>query len=103
MQAQSGPSILFVGNSFTYGAGSAVCPPCSKSRLDFDKPGDPAKLVATTRQMTEFLRGRNPRVEIHLMATWSRAGQTYSISGPTTTITPARTATTSRRWSSSAT
>ena len=144
-QAQTGTSVLFVGNSFTFGAGSAVrfyraetvtdlnsegiggVPALFKSfteqaglaydvsletrggsgldfhlenklgvigrrpwdvvvmhgqsTLDFDKPGDPAKLVATTRQMADFLRSRNPKVEIHLMATWSRADQTYPPKG----------------------
>jgi hypothetical protein len=139
--AQSAPSILFVGNSFTFGSGSAVrfyradtvtdlnnegiggVPALFKSfadqaglrydvfletrggsgldfplenklgvigqrpwdlvvmhgqsTLDFDKPGDPAKLVLTARQMADFLRARNPRVQVHLMATWSRADQTY--------------------------
>ena len=139
--AQTRTSVLFVGNSFTYGQGSAVrfyradtvtdlnaegiggVPALLKSfadqagldydvyletrggtgldfhlenklgvigrrpwdvvvmhgysTLDFDKPGDPAKLVATSRQMAEFLGSRNPMVEIHLMATWSRADQTY--------------------------
>ncbi len=145
MQAQSATSILFVGNSFTFGSGSAVrfyraatvtdlnsegiggVPALFKSfadqaglaydvaletrggsgldfhlenklgvigrrpwdivvmhgqsTLDFDKPGDPAKLVATSRQMADFLRVRNPKVEIHLMATWSRADQTYPSKG----------------------
>ncbi len=145
MQAQSGTSVLFVGNSFTFGSGSAVrfyraqtvtdlnsegiggVPALFKSftdqaglaydvsletrggsgldfhlenklgvlgrrpwdtvvmhgqsTLDFDKPGDPAKLVATSRQMADFLRARNPKVEIHLMATWSRADQTYPVKG----------------------
>ena len=144
-QAQTGTSVLFVGNSFTFGSGSAVrfyraetvtdlnsegiggVPALFKSfteqaglaydvsletrggsgldfhlenklgvigrrpwdvvvmhgqsTLDFDKPGDPAKLVATTRQMADFLRSRNPKVEIHLMATWSRADQTYPPKG----------------------
>jgi hypothetical protein len=52
-----------------------------QSTLDFDKPGDPAKLIATTRQMAEFLRERNPEVDIYLMATWSRADQTYPEKG----------------------
>ena len=52
-----------------------------QSTLDFDKPGDPAKLIATTREMAEFLAGRNPKVEIHLTATWSRADQTYVSGG----------------------
>jgi len=52
-----------------------------QSTLDFDKPGDPAKLVATTKQMADFLRGRNPAVAIYPMATWSRADQTYPPQG----------------------
>lgn len=52
-----------------------------QSMLDLEKPGDPTKLIATARQMADFLRGRNPNVEIHLMATWSRADQTYPSKG----------------------
>jgi hypothetical protein len=47
------------------------------STLDAEKPRDPAKLIATARQMADFLRTRNPAVELYLMATWSRADQTY--------------------------
>ena len=53
-----------------------------QSTLDFDKPGDPAKLVATARKMADFLRERNPQTEIFLTATWSRADQTYQGTGP---------------------
>jgi hypothetical protein len=141
----SGTAVLFIGNSFTYGAGSPVqtwrpeivtdlnhegiggVPALFKaftkqagldydvslethpgvgldyhlqnkrdvigsrawdvvvmhgqSTLDFDKPGDPAKLVTTTREMAELLTSRNPKVEIHLTATWSRADQTYVAGG----------------------
>lgn len=52
-----------------------------QSTLDFDKPRDPAKLVATARQMAEFLRGRNSGVGIYLMATWARADQVYPANG----------------------
>lgn len=52
------------------------------STLDFDRPGDPTKLIATTRQMVDLLRARNPKVAVYLMATWSRADQTYQGSGP---------------------
>jgi hypothetical protein len=145
MQAQSGTSVLFVGNSFTYGAGSAVrfyrahtvtdlngegiggVPALfesfttqagldydvfletrggsglefhlenkrdiisgrpwdvvvmhGQSTLDFDKPRDPAMLVATSRQMADLVRGRNPKASVYLMATWSRADQTYPADG----------------------
>jgi len=143
--AQTGTSVLFIGNSFTFGSGSAVrfyradtvtdlnnegvggVPALFKSftrqagldydvqletrggsglefhlenklgvigrrpwdvvvmhgqsTLDFAKPGDPAKLVMTSRQMADFLRARNQKVQIHLMATWSRADQTYPPQG----------------------
>lgn len=143
--AQSGPSILFIGNSFTFGAGSPVryyraetvtdlngedvggMPALFKSftqqaglsydvfvetrggsgldfhlankraeigsrrwntvvmhgysTLDADKPRDPAKLIATTREMTTFLRSANSAVDVFLMATWSRADQTYPKTG----------------------
>lgn len=52
-----------------------------QSTLDFEKPGDPAKLVATTKQMAEFLRSRNAQVSIYPMATWARADQVYPASG----------------------
>jgi len=51
------------------------------STLDADKPRDPAKLVATSKQMADVLRSHNPNVEIYLMATWSRADQTYPAKG----------------------
>jgi hypothetical protein len=52
-----------------------------QSTLDFDKPGDPDKLVQTSAKMAEVLRARNPKVDIYLMATWSRADQTYQPKG----------------------
>lgn len=51
------------------------------STLDANKPRDPAKLVATAKQMADFLRGRSPGVELYLMATWARADQTYPATG----------------------
>lgn len=143
--AQSRPSVLFIGNSFTYAHGSPVMsyrpdtvtdlnatgiggvPALFKSfsrqagmdydvflethggagldyhllkkldaignrgwdmvvmhgysTLDHDKPRDPAKLVATSKDMAGFLRMHNPKVELYLMATWSRADQTYPRTG----------------------
>ncbi len=141
----AGESILFIGNSFTFGSGSAVrfyrantvtdlnnegiggVPALFKSftdqagfdyevaletrggsgldfhldtklgvigrrgwdkvvahgysTLDADKPRDPAKLVATAKQMADFLRSRNPKVDLYLMSTWSRADQVYPAKG----------------------
>jgi hypothetical protein len=47
------------------------------STLDPKKPGDPNLLVASVRQMAEFLRTKNSKVDIRIMATWPRADQTY--------------------------
>lgn len=47
------------------------------STLDADDPGNPAKLVASAAEMTEFLRSKNPDVEVYLTATWARADQVY--------------------------
>jgi hypothetical protein len=139
------PSVLFIGNSFTFGAGSAVhfyragtvtdlnghgkggipalfrafanqagldfdvaleTQPGSglefhleqrraeltgrawdtvvmhgQSTLDFARPGDPTKLIETSARMAALLREKNPKVAIYLLATWSRADQTYPADG----------------------
>jgi len=54
------------------------------STLDRDNPGDPNKLVSTTKEMGEFLQSRNPQIEIFLTATWSRADQIYIADRPWT-------------------
>src|SRR5471030_293782 len=51
------------------------------STLDADKPRDPAKLIATSKQMADVLRAKNPKVALYLMATWSRADETYPAKG----------------------
>ncbi len=51
------------------------------STLDAGNPRDPAKLIATTKQMVDILRRHNPKVELYLMATWSRADETYPAKG----------------------
>lgn len=47
------------------------------STLDQAHPGDPALLAASARQITDMFRAKNPRVELWLDATWSRADMTY--------------------------
>jgi opacity protein-like surface antigen len=47
------------------------------STLDQAKPGDPALLISSAKQMTDMFRAKNPRAEVWLDATWSRADQTY--------------------------
>ena len=47
------------------------------STLDRANPGNPALLVASAKQMTDMFRAKNPRAEVWLDATWSRADQTY--------------------------
>ncbi len=51
------------------------------STLDRVKPGDPGTLVSSAKQMAELLHGQNPKVDIRLEATWSRADQTYPDAG----------------------
>jgi hypothetical protein len=51
------------------------------STLDPKKPGDPAVLIASVRQMAEYLRTKNPATVIRLTATWPRADQTYQPKG----------------------
>ncbi len=52
-----------------------------QSTLDFEKPGDPAKLVRKSREMAELLLDSNAAVRFFLLATWSRADQTYPAEG----------------------
>jgi len=144
-QAADGGSILFIGNSFTFGSGSAVryyrnqtvtdlnnegvggVPALFKvfaqqagltfdvsletrggvgidfhlqnkkaeitsrawdivvahgySTLDQDKPRDPAKLVATSKELADLMRAKNPKVELLLTSTWSRPDQVYPEKG----------------------
>ncbi len=47
------------------------------STLDVAKPGDPTLLVSSAKQVAELLHGKNPNADIRLVATWSRADQTY--------------------------
>ena len=51
------------------------------STLNPRNPGDPDLLVRSAKQMAELLHGRNPAVDIRLVATWSRADQVYPESG----------------------
>ncbi len=51
------------------------------STLDQAKPGDPALLIKTAKQLAELLHARNPAADIRLSATWSRADQTYPEKG----------------------
>jgi hypothetical protein len=47
------------------------------STLDSNKPGDAGLLVETTIKMSTFLQQLNPKVEVFLTATWSRADLIY--------------------------
>jgi len=47
------------------------------STLDQAHPGDPALLISSAKQMTDMFRAKNPKAEVWLSATWSRADQTY--------------------------
>ena len=51
------------------------------STLDPRKPGDASVVTAAVHQLAAFLRAKNPAVDLRLMATWSRADQTYEPTG----------------------
>lgn len=54
------------------------------STLDSNNPGDPALLVKTTAEMSDFLQSLNPDVEVFLTSTWSRADLIYQSDRPWT-------------------
>jgi hypothetical protein len=49
--------------------------------LDPRNPRDAALVATGVHQLAEFLRVRNPAVDMRLVATWSRADQTYEPKG----------------------
>jgi len=51
------------------------------STLDLKKPGDATALIHSVQQMAAILRARNPAIDLRLMATWSRADQTFEPTG----------------------
>lgn len=53
----------------------------SYSTLNASQPGDPAVLIASVKRMAEIFKSENPAVDVRLMATWSRADQTYERTG----------------------
>jgi hypothetical protein len=52
------------------------------STLDAAKPGDPATLVKTVKETASLLKSVNPKVDVRIMATWSRPDQTYPENRP---------------------
>jgi hypothetical protein len=51
------------------------------STLDEHHPGDPAIHVASAARLAALFRQANPKVEVALTATWTRADQTYLPTG----------------------
>ena len=51
------------------------------SLLDRAKPGNPALLILSVKQVADLLHRKNPLVDIRLIATWSRADQVYPPAG----------------------
>jgi hypothetical protein len=47
------------------------------STLDPEKPGDVTETIAAAQDITKLLRAHNPRVDISLVATWTRPDLTY--------------------------
>jgi hypothetical protein len=53
-----------------------------QSTLDLERPGNPARLIESGRQLSEVLARRNPAARIYYEATWSRADLTYAKPSP---------------------
>jgi hypothetical protein len=53
----------------------------SYSTLDASKPGDPATLIRYTGLLARAFHEKNPKVDVRLTSTWSRADQTYKPTG----------------------
>jgi hypothetical protein len=53
----------------------------SYSTLDGAHPGDPATLIKYSGLLAQAFRDKNPKVDVRLTATWSRADQTYKPGG----------------------
>lgn len=53
----------------------------SYSTLDASNPGNPAKLIQYSGLLADAFKAKNSNVDVQLMATWSRADQTYPTSG----------------------
>ena len=51
------------------------------SLLDKDKPGDATTHARAAKALAELLRSKNPKADIRLVSTWSRADQTYPEKG----------------------
>lgn len=47
------------------------------STLNRERPGDASATARDAKRLAELLQRRNPKVQINLMATWSRADLTY--------------------------
>jgi hypothetical protein len=54
----------------------------SFSTLDAAKPGDPTSLIAASAVMARMFHAKNPKADVRLTATWSRADLTYLTTGP---------------------
>jgi hypothetical protein len=53
----------------------------SYSTLDAGKPGDPATLIKYSGLLARAFHHRNPKVDVRLVSTWSRADQTWKPGG----------------------
>ncbi len=51
------------------------------STLDSDSPGDAGKIIDYSARLAGLFHAENPKVDVRLLATWSRADQTYLDSG----------------------
>jgi hypothetical protein len=48
-----------------------------QTTLDFDEPGNPMRIVGDLRRLGAMWRVHNPKTEVYLLSTWSRADLVY--------------------------
>jgi hypothetical protein len=52
------------------------------SMLDAEHPGDPTRMIQSAAILAKLFHDKNPKVDIRLTATWSRADKTYVSPSP---------------------
>ena len=52
-----------------------------QTTLDFAAPGDPMRITSDTHLLGTMWQARNPKVQVNLLSTWSRADLVYATQG----------------------
>ena len=52
-----------------------------QTNLDFSAPGNPMRITSDLKSLGEMWKAQNPKVEVNLLSTWSRADLVYNTPG----------------------